>query len=360
MTKRCLKALKWLHGQLRLAWKNGHISKECMKADGVYIPKEKDSEGISQFRPISLLNVEGKIFFSVMASRLMSYLLTNGYVDTIVQKGGVPGIVGCLEHGSMILKAVQKAKEGKRNLDVIWLDLANANGLVPHQMIQMVLLMCHVPKEICLMLHAYFEGFQMGFSTDEYTTDWVTPSVSEEAVKSLGRWHDETLKDTRQSKEKALSTDSGLKKIDRSPLPGRHRVWCLQHMLTSMLLWPLLVYEIATSAVEAMEAKINKFTRKWLAVPPGLSDVALYCRQVKLRLPLKTLVEEYKAGKTMLRVMLENSQDEVVRSVQLTLRTGRKWKVLDAVMDAKDNLRLKEVIGHIQAGRQRLGGEKRL
>ncbi|GFO05549.1 reverse transcriptase [Plakobranchus ocellatus] len=45
-----------------------------MTAEGVYIPKEQDSRGINQFRPISLLNVEGKIFFSVMASRLTKYL----------------------------------------------------------------------------------------------------------------------------------------------------------------------------------------------------------------------------------------------------------------------------------------------
>ena len=464
--KRCPKVLQWLHRQLRMAWKNGHISKQWMKADGVYIPKEKDSEGISQFRPISLLNVEGKIFFSVMATRLTSYLLANGYVDTAVQKGGVPGIAGCLEHGTMIWEAIQKAKEGRRNLDVIWLDLANAYGSVPHQMIQMALTMYHVPKEICQMLRTYFDGFQMRFSTAEYTTDWINlevgiamgctvspilfvmamqmllkateskaipaelgggcqmpplkafmddttilssneeethrvlhhldglmeccrmnfkpkksrslslrkgkvsesthfhvggpriPTVSEEPVKSLGRWYDRTLKDTRQAKGLALSMETGLGKIDCCPLPGRHKVWCLQHMLIPMLLWPLLVYEIATSTVEAMEAKINKFTRKWLGVPPGLSDVALYCRQAKLRLPLKSLVEEYKAGKVRLQVMLENSQDDVVRPVQPTLKTGRKWKVLDAVTDVKDNLRLKEVIGHTQIGRQGLGSEK--
>ena len=31
------------------------------------------------------------------------------------------------------------------------------------------------------------------------------PTVSEEPVKSLGRWHDETLRDTRQAKETAHS-----------------------------------------------------------------------------------------------------------------------------------------------------------
>ena len=461
--KRCPKVLRWLHGNLKMAWKELHISNQWMIAEGVYIPKEQGSQGINQFRPISLLNVEGKIFFSVMASRLTEYLLSNGYVDTTVQKGGVPGIAGCLEHCSMIWEAIQKAKENKVDLDVIWLDLANAYGAVPHQMVQMALEMHHVPEGIRKMLESYFSKFKMRFSTMNYTTNWASlevgiamgctvspilfvlamqvllkaaerkanpanlgkgcqmpplkafmddttilsstesethsllshfddlmdwcrmkfkpkksrslslrkgkvsktthfkvggqaiPTVSEEPVKSLGRWYDDTLRDTRQSKETAQSSEEGLRKIDRCPLPGKYKIWCLQHMLIPMLLWPLLVYEIATTTVEAMESKINKFTRKWLGVPPGLSDVALYCRQAKLRLPLKSITEEYKVGKTRLQLMLQDSSDDVVRMIQPTLKSGRKWKPCDAIEASEESLKLKEVIGLTQTNRQGLG-----
>lgn len=81
-----------------------------MIAEGVYISKEKNSKDISQFGPNLLLNVEGKIFFAVLASRLTKYLLDNEYIDMSVQKGGVPGIASCLEHGNMIWEAIQKAK----------------------------------------------------------------------------------------------------------------------------------------------------------------------------------------------------------------------------------------------------------
>ena len=45
----------------------------------------------------SLFNVEGNIFFAVLASRLTRYFLINKYISTSVQKDGVPGIAGCLE-----------------------------------------------------------------------------------------------------------------------------------------------------------------------------------------------------------------------------------------------------------------------
>lgn len=59
------------------------------------IPKENDATDISQFWSICLLNVEGKIFFSVIAHMLSTYLEKNKYIDTSVQKAGIPGFFGC-------------------------------------------------------------------------------------------------------------------------------------------------------------------------------------------------------------------------------------------------------------------------
>ena len=92
--KRYPNVLKRLHKILRGAWSNLKINEQWMSADGVYIPKEQNSTEINQFRPISLLNVEGKIFFSVMASCLTKYLTENGYINTSVQKGSIPGVSG--------------------------------------------------------------------------------------------------------------------------------------------------------------------------------------------------------------------------------------------------------------------------
>ncbi|GFN82623.1 reverse transcriptase [Plakobranchus ocellatus] len=94
---------------------------------------------------------------------------------------------------------------------------------------------------------------------------------------------------------------------------------------------PLIVYKISTFTVESIEAKIYRFTRKWLGVSPRVTDVAMYCRKAKLRLPLKSIVEEYKFGKARLMVMLEDSDEPAVRSIQPQLKGGRKWKVDKAV-----------------------------
>ena len=139
------------------------------------------------------------------------------------------------------------------------------------------------------------------------------------------------MKDTKRGLETVELATKGLLAINRCGLQSKLKVWCLQFMLIPKLLWPLLAYEICSTTVEAIEAKINKFTRRWLGVPPGLKDVAMYCRKAKLRLPQKSILEEYKCGKARLLSMLEDSEDPIVKTVQPTIKTGRKWKVVEAV-----------------------------
>ena len=76
----------------------------------------------------------------------------------------------------MIWEAIQKAKSEKLNLSVVWLDLANAYGSEPHQMIQLALRMYHVPEDIQVMLDK-FNGFRMRFSINSYTTDWINLEI---------------------------------------------------------------------------------------------------------------------------------------------------------------------------------------
>ncbi|KAK3734965.1 hypothetical protein RRG08_038987 [Elysia crispata] len=80
-------------------------------------------------------------------------------------------------------------------------------------------------------------------------------------------------------------------------------------------------------------------------VSSGLTDVAMYCSKAKLKLPLKSILEEYKCGKAKLLFMSEDSEDIVIKTVKPTIKTGRKWKVVEAIDKAKECLKIKEVPG---------------
>ena len=50
--------------------------------------------------------------------------------------------------------------------------------------------------------------------------------------------------------------------------------------------------EIGLPIVEGLEKKVNRCIRSWLGLPPGMSSVALYSKSAKLKLPLRSIVEE--------------------------------------------------------------------
>ena len=54
-------------------------------------------------------------------------------------------------------------------------------------------------------------------------------------------------------------------------------------------------------------------------------------------------------------MILDDSKDKVIELLNPILKTGKKWKVRDTTRSAKINLAFKEIIGHSQIGKQKLG-----
>lgn len=82
--KNCPRLLLRLWKLLRVIWRRGRIPEQWRVAEGVWIPKEENSRKIDQFRIISLLCVEAKIFFSAVSNRLCTFLSKNKFIDTSV------------------------------------------------------------------------------------------------------------------------------------------------------------------------------------------------------------------------------------------------------------------------------------
>ncbi|GFN82449.1 reverse transcriptase [Plakobranchus ocellatus] len=72
----------------------------------------------------------------------------------------------------------------------------------------------------------------------------------------------------------------------------------------------------------------------------------MHSRKAKLKLSLKSIVEEYKCGKARLMTMLEDSEDPAVRSIQPQRRTGGKWNIDKTVDQTKEGLKMKDNWAH--------------
>ena len=133
--KKCSKISKFLFKIFQACFKRCEISIQWRSAQEIHIPKVSNpSENkLLDFRPIALLNVEGKLFFSLDSKRLETHLIHNNkFINNSIQKGCMEKIPGCWEHLSMVWHVLKKARAQKSNLAIMWLDIANAYGSIPH------------------------------------------------------------------------------------------------------------------------------------------------------------------------------------------------------------------------------------
>ena len=140
--------------------------------EAVLIPKEKDRSKPELFRNITLTNASGKMFFQVLANRLLTFMVENKYIDQAIQKGFLPGIAGCIEHTQALGETLLEAKQRTKEIVVAWLDLANAYGSVAHNLIQFALEWYHVPPDIRELIHNYYDELFVRVRTRKWTTDW--------------------------------------------------------------------------------------------------------------------------------------------------------------------------------------------
>ena len=76
-----------------------------------YIPKSKPPcPNIKDFHLIAFLNVEGKLFFSLISKQLVNHIITNSnLINTSVLKVRTDKVRGCWEHMPMVWSALKEA-----------------------------------------------------------------------------------------------------------------------------------------------------------------------------------------------------------------------------------------------------------
>ena len=460
--KRCPGVARLLWKYLNGMWKRNLVCEKWRRAEGIFIPKEDGAIAVEKYRTISLLNVEGKLYFSLRADRLLQFALSNNYIDTSIQKGGVPGTSGCLEHTAILSQLIREAKEEKKDLVVTWLDIANAYGSMPHSLIMTALRRSHVPEEICKLIESYYSDVKIRFTTKDFTTEWQTvekgiitgctlsvilfsltmtmlvmsveketkgpqsssgqrqknsrlfmddltsttlnlvqtaylltklfkllkwaglesklekcrslviikgkiskktpvidgvpiTSITEKPVKYLGKQYNESLNEQEQIEEIMKECIRSLKQINKCKLPGQYKAWMLQHMLLPRLLWPLTIYNVPMSKVSELQKKITAKLKSWLGFPKQLSVECFYTKSGKLQLPFSELTEEVMAAKARILTTLEESNDPCVRNAGVKVDGGRKADTPKSVNEAKSKLRIQEITGIANRGREGLG-----
>jgi len=80
--KKCPNALEFLIRIFERAWTEKSIPVSWQRAIIILLAKSTELNDPAEFRPVTLFNAEGRLFFTLMHRRLSDYTLKHGYIIT--------------------------------------------------------------------------------------------------------------------------------------------------------------------------------------------------------------------------------------------------------------------------------------
>ncbi|XP_052271350.1 uncharacterized protein LOC127872054 [Dreissena polymorpha] len=94
-------------------------------------------------------------------------------LKVVWRKGRRPRFSRCVEHTSALSQIIREAKVNQKDLTVVWLDIANAYGSIPHKLIETALKHYHIPDHVQQIINEYFSNIQLRFAVGEQSTPWI-------------------------------------------------------------------------------------------------------------------------------------------------------------------------------------------
>ena len=137
----------------------------------VLIHNKGDASDVSNFRPIALMSCIHKLFMGVMANRLVNFAIDNNLMSSC-QKRARPS-EGRYEHTYLLQSLILDAKQLQKNVYLAWLDLQNAFGSVPHDIISLTLSHLGVPKSVVDLIANVYTGASTVVSTPAGSTPGI-------------------------------------------------------------------------------------------------------------------------------------------------------------------------------------------
>eukprot|EP00731_Ephydatia_muelleri_P013793 Em0007g1103a len=116
---------------------NARIPREWKHSTVTLIHKGGDVTSVRNWRPICLQLTLYKLYTAIIARRIASWAMETRAFSP-AQKGFL-AYDGCAEHNFLLRSMMLEARRNKRNLLLAWLDLRDAFGSVPHDLILLMM-----------------------------------------------------------------------------------------------------------------------------------------------------------------------------------------------------------------------------
>jgi hypothetical protein len=146
------------HQRVPLAWKSAVIT---------LVHKKGDVQDCANWRPIALSNTIYKVYTKLWSNRLLEILKRHLSTE---QKGFMP-TEGCAEHITTLNILLQHARQHKRSISLAFIDLKNAFGSVPHELIIASIEKMGLPEEFAAIVKDLYNGSSCKVRCQDGLTD---------------------------------------------------------------------------------------------------------------------------------------------------------------------------------------------
>ena len=170
--KRCPRVTLIIFKILSTLWEKKIVPLQWRIGEAILIPKTEDLSDPSLFRNITKTNTSGKLQMGLLADKMLDYMTENNYIDKSIQKGFMKKTPGCLEHTQALMEELKDAKSTRRQIYVVWVDLMNAYGRVPHNLILYALRHYKFPEWLIDYMFKYYDELIVRVVTKDWKSNW--------------------------------------------------------------------------------------------------------------------------------------------------------------------------------------------
>ncbi|VVC45834.1 Reverse transcriptase domain [Cinara cedri] len=119
-------------------------------------PAKGDVTDVTNWRPISLSRTLYKLYARCIEGRLTDWLVRNSVLSPC-QKGFLPAD-GAFEHVHTLNRSLEKARTGRADRCVAWLDISNAFGAIPHMALEAAISACRARSGLVEIVRDLYDG----------------------------------------------------------------------------------------------------------------------------------------------------------------------------------------------------------
>ena len=159
-------------GILNTCRANGRIPPAWKTSVTILTHKGEDPLALDNWRPIALQNTLYKVYAAIIAKRVSNWAVDTGVMSPS-QKGFLP-MEGCLEHNHLLTSVFQDSRRRRRPVYLTWLDLKDAYGSVPHEILFKIMEMAGLRGTTLEVVRDFYTNTSTTVRNKTSTTDPIS------------------------------------------------------------------------------------------------------------------------------------------------------------------------------------------